>query len=163
MLSHFANADVHGSMAFSLLETVPRAEPSLREMSLSPFTERFATGLRFVTSNWRRWHSECTCSTMNSDPPTTATTTTTIARRGGAEERTRPEGRGPRCWSKRKRERERESRHSTIMLVLRLAKQTRISCGDIDIATSEVLLRIVGGAWRNDERFRYFGEMESID
>lgn len=30
------------------------------------FTDRFTTG--YVTSNWRRWHSECTCGTMNSDP-----------------------------------------------------------------------------------------------
>lgn len=50
------------------------------------FTERFATG--FVTSNWRRRYSECTCGTMNSDPPTTrrtptnTTTTMTITRRG---------------------------------------------------------------------------------
>lgn len=42
------------------------------------FTERFATGPRFVTSNWRRRHSECTCGTMNSDPPTTTNTTTTM-------------------------------------------------------------------------------------
>lgn len=76
---------------FYYSRTIARAEPSLREMSLSPFTERFATGLRFVTSNWRRRHSECTCGTMNSDPPTTATTTT-IARREGAEERTRSKG-----------------------------------------------------------------------
>lgn len=41
------------------------------------FTERFATDPRFVTSNWRRRHSECTCGTMNSDPPTMTTTTTT--------------------------------------------------------------------------------------
>lgn len=38
------------------------------------FTERFATGLRFVTSNWRCRHSVCTCGTMNSDPPTTTAT-----------------------------------------------------------------------------------------
>lgn len=74
---HLANAHRHVFLWRFYHSRLARAKPSLREMSLSLFTERFATGPRFVTSNWRRRHSECTCGTMNSDPPTMTTTTTT--------------------------------------------------------------------------------------
>lgn len=64
------------SMTFLPLETCKGQAFAPGNVTVA-FTERFATGPRFVTSNWRRRHSECTCGTMNSDPPTMTTTTTT--------------------------------------------------------------------------------------
>lgn len=74
------------------------------------FTERFATG-SFVTSNWRRRYSECTCGTMNSDPPATLWRARRRSRRGGVRGEKRVQrgggrtvglvteaGERPSCW-----------------------------------------------------------------
>lgn len=104
---------------------------------------RFHRAIRnwLVTSNWRRRYSECTCGTMNSDPPTTPTsTTTTIMPRsgpgGGRVQRGGGRTVGPRSRGRREIVRYHHAGTS-------VCKATRISWGDIDIATSsEVLLRV---------------------
>lgn len=109
----------------------------------------------FVTSNWRRRHSECTCGTMNSDPPTTTIhddydnehDTTRIRGEGAFRE---ARGRmGP--SSRSKRERERMWYHHTGTSA---GKATRISYGDIDIAINKVLLRVTNTAWQQRKNAR---------
>lgn len=113
---------------------------------------RFHRAIRnwLVTSNWRRRYSECTCGTMNSDPPRRLRRARRLRRRsrpeGGFEGRARPEGR--RSYSEPsspRHERDRVYHHAGTSV----CKATRISCGDIDIATDEVPLRVTSsGAWQ---------------
>lgn len=106
---------------FSDLGTDLSRGPSPRSGKCHCRFHRAIRNCRFVTSNWRRRYSECTCGTMNSDPPTTPTstmTTTTIMWRGSRGGRVqRGSGRsGPLVPEAGERDR-------TIMLVLQSTKR----------------------------------------